>query len=107
MAAHKRPAGGKRAAEAFARDKRCNPLSAGKRRLVPGGLFPVALGPVPRVVVKVLPGARWRRGELGVFRGAASRLPCLTFSQVQSARNRLVGSAADPQKQELNPRNGR
>ena len=33
--------------------------------------------------------------------------PCLTFSQVQSARNRLVGSAADPQKQELNPRNGR
>ena len=33
--------------------------------------------------------------------------PCLTFSQVQSARNRLVGSAADPGDEGLFLKNGR
>ena len=33
--------------------------------------------------------------------------PCLTFSQVQSARNRLVGSAADPGDEALFLKNGR
>ena len=45
----------------------------------------VALGPVPRVVVKVLPGARWRRGGLGVFRGAGSPV----FSFLSRRQHRL------------------
>ena len=50
----------------------------------------MALGPVPRVVVKVLPGARWRRGELGVFRGAGS--PVFSFLSRRQHRLSLAPS---------------
>ena len=50
----------------------------------------MALGPVPRVVVKVLPGARWRRGGLGVFRGAGS--PVFSFLSRRQHRLSLAPS---------------
>ena len=54
---------------------------------------------------------RGRPGKAGVdYQGHTGRRvqrPCLTFFQVQSARNRLVGSAADPGDEALFLKNGR
>ena len=65
-------------------------------------------------VVSVIHGLRLLLGFLvarflvvGLTARLIIRAPCLTFSQVQSARNRLVGSAADPGDEALFLKNGR